>query len=75
MIKDKFKVSPFKIKAGGFSPQVSDETFFFQGFNDGLEELCKIQKGWAIPDKDQRHFIRQAQKTVVSEAYRTFVLR
>uniref|UniRef100_A0A3B3CMN9 Exocyst complex component 7 n=1 Tax=Oryzias melastigma TaxID=30732 RepID=A0A3B3CMN9_ORYME len=30
----------------------------FKGFNDGLEELCKIQKGWAIPDKDQRDFIR-----------------
>ncbi|XP_037547216.1 exocyst complex component 7 isoform X4 [Nematolebias whitei] len=47
----------------------------FKGFNDGLEELCKIQKGWAIPDKDQRDFIRQAQKKVVSEAYRSFVHR
>uniref|UniRef100_A0A4W6EB68 Exocyst complex component 7 n=1 Tax=Lates calcarifer TaxID=8187 RepID=A0A4W6EB68_LATCA len=42
----------------------------FKGFNDGLEELCKIQKGWAIPDKEQRDFIRQAQKKVVSDAYR-----
>ncbi|XP_024140381.1 exocyst complex component 7 isoform X9 [Oryzias melastigma] len=47
----------------------------FKGFNDGLEELCKIQKGWAIPDKDQRDFIRQAQKRVVSEAYRAFLQR
>ncbi|XP_030610479.1 exocyst complex component 7 isoform X1 [Archocentrus centrarchus] len=47
----------------------------FKGFNDGLEELCKIQKGWAIPDKDQRDFIRQAQKKVVSDAYRAFLQR
>ncbi|KAM9716616.1 exocyst complex component 7 isoform 13-T13 [Menidia menidia] len=47
----------------------------FKGFNDGLEELCKIQKGWAIPDKDQRDFIRQAQKKVVAEAYRAFLHR
>uniref|UniRef100_A0A1A7YEJ7 Exocyst complex component 7 n=1 Tax=Iconisemion striatum TaxID=60296 RepID=A0A1A7YEJ7_9TELE len=47
----------------------------FKGFNDGLEELCKTQKGWAIPDKYQRDFIRQAQKKVVSDAYRTFLQR
>uniref|UniRef100_A0A3Q3K925 Exocyst complex component 7 n=2 Tax=Monopterus albus TaxID=43700 RepID=A0A3Q3K925_MONAL len=47
----------------------------FKGFNDGLEELCKTQKGWAIPDKDQRDFIRQAQKKVVSHAYQTFLKR
>uniref|UniRef100_A0A672MZD2 Exocyst complex component 7 n=1 Tax=Sinocyclocheilus grahami TaxID=75366 RepID=A0A672MZD2_SINGR len=34
----------------------------FKGFNDGLEELCKIQQGWAVPDKGQRDAIRQAQK-------------
>uniref|UniRef100_A0A8C5HQM2 Exocyst complex component 7 n=1 Tax=Gouania willdenowi TaxID=441366 RepID=A0A8C5HQM2_GOUWI len=45
----------------------------FKGFNDGLEELCKIQKGWAIPDKEQRDFIRHAQKKVVSDAYRAFL--
>ncbi|XP_075891148.1 exocyst complex component 7 isoform X11 [Nelusetta ayraudi] len=47
----------------------------FKGFNDGLEELCKIQKGWAIPDKEQRDFIRQSQKKVVSDAYRSFLQR
>ncbi|KAM7381132.1 hypothetical protein PAMA_012120 [Pampus argenteus] len=47
----------------------------FKGFNDGLEELCKIQKGWAIPDKEQRDFIRQAQRKVVSDAYRAFLHR
>ncbi|XP_028331345.1 exocyst complex component 7 isoform X5 [Gouania willdenowi] len=47
----------------------------FKGFNDGLEELCKIQKGWAIPDKEQRDFIRHAQKKVVSDAYRAFLHR
>uniref|UniRef100_A0A665UFB3 Exocyst complex component 7 n=1 Tax=Echeneis naucrates TaxID=173247 RepID=A0A665UFB3_ECHNA len=46
-----------------------------KGFNDGLEELCKIQKGWAIPDKEQRDFIRQAQRRVVSDAYRAFLHR
>ncbi|XP_015211923.1 exocyst complex component 7 isoform X7 [Lepisosteus oculatus] len=47
----------------------------FKGFNDGLEELCKIQKIWAIPDKEQRDAIRQAQKRMVSEAYKTFLQR
>ncbi|XP_048088984.1 exocyst complex component 7 isoform X5 [Alosa alosa] len=47
----------------------------FKGFNDGLEELCKIQKGWAIPDKEQRDFIRQAQRRVVSETYKAFLQR
>ncbi|XP_076855898.1 exocyst complex component 7 isoform X7 [Brachyhypopomus gauderio] len=47
----------------------------FKGFNDGLEELCKIQKVWAIPDKGQRDTIRHAQKRLVSEAYRAFVRR
>uniref|UniRef100_A0A672IDJ5 Exocyst complex component 7 n=1 Tax=Salarias fasciatus TaxID=181472 RepID=A0A672IDJ5_SALFA len=46
-----------------------------KGFNDGLEELCKTQKGWAVPDKDQRDFIRQAQRKVVSDAYRAFLHR
>ncbi|XP_051958544.1 exocyst complex component 7 isoform X13 [Xyrauchen texanus] len=47
----------------------------FKGFNDGLEELCKIQKGWAVPDKEQRDAIRHAQKRVVSEAYKAFLMR
>uniref|UniRef100_A0A673CIV0 Exocyst complex component 7 n=1 Tax=Sphaeramia orbicularis TaxID=375764 RepID=A0A673CIV0_9TELE len=47
----------------------------FKGFNDGLEDLCKTQKGWAIPDKEQRDFIRQAQRKVVSDAYRAFLQR
>ncbi|XP_031691255.1 exocyst complex component 7 isoform X12 [Oncorhynchus kisutch] len=47
----------------------------FKGFNDGLEELCKIQKVWAIPDKEQRDSIRHAQRRVVSEAYRAFLQR
>ncbi|XP_042198370.1 exocyst complex component 7 isoform X14 [Callorhinchus milii] len=44
----------------------------FKGFNDGLEELCKIQKSWAIPDKEQRDKIRRAQKENVTVAYRGF---
>ncbi|XP_006136531.1 exocyst complex component 7 isoform X10 [Pelodiscus sinensis] len=47
----------------------------FKGFNDGLEELCKIQKAWAIPDTEQRDKIRQAQKTIVKETYGTFLNR
>ncbi|XP_075033899.1 exocyst complex component 7 isoform X13 [Mixophyes fleayi] len=45
----------------------------FKGFNEGLEEICKIQKSWAIPDKKQRERIRQAQKKIVQEAYGAFL--
>ncbi|XP_041265083.1 exocyst complex component 7 isoform X6 [Onychostruthus taczanowskii] len=48
---------------------------FGQGFNDGLEELCKIQKAWAIPDMEQRDKIRRAQKTIVKETYGAFLNR
>uniref|UniRef100_H3BBS0 Exocyst complex component 7 n=1 Tax=Latimeria chalumnae TaxID=7897 RepID=H3BBS0_LATCH len=47
----------------------------FKGFNDGLEELCKMQKAWAIPDKEQRDKIRQEQKKIVTEAYKSFLQR
>ncbi|KAG7324730.1 hypothetical protein KOW79_011046 [Hemibagrus wyckioides] len=47
----------------------------FKGFNDGLEELCKIQKVWAIPDKEQRDAIRHAQKKLISDAYSHFLHR
>ncbi|XP_025053258.1 exocyst complex component 7 isoform X7 [Alligator sinensis] len=47
----------------------------FKGFNDGLEELCKIQKAWAIPDTEQRDKIRRAQKTIVKETYGAFLNR
>ncbi|XP_067572650.1 exocyst complex component 7 isoform X5 [Pseudorca crassidens] len=47
----------------------------FKGFNDGLEELCKIQKAWAIPDMEQRNKIRQAQKNIVKETYGAFLHR
>ncbi|XP_055085653.1 exocyst complex component 7 isoform X4 [Periophthalmus magnuspinnatus] len=47
----------------------------FKGFNEGLEELCRTQKFWAVPDKDQRDFIRREQKRAVSEAYRNFLHR
>ncbi|XP_010577660.1 PREDICTED: exocyst complex component 7 isoform X3 [Haliaeetus leucocephalus] len=46
-----------------------------KGFNDGLEELCKIQKAWAIPDMEQRDKIRRAQKTIVKETYGAFLNR
>ena len=46
-----------------------------QGFNDGLEELCKIQKAWAIPVTEQRDKIRQAQKSIVKETYGAFLSR
>ncbi|XP_018774646.1 exocyst complex component 7 isoform X3 [Serinus canaria] len=47
----------------------------FKGFNDGLEELCKMQKAWAIPDVEQRDKIRRAQKTIVKETYGAFLNR
>ncbi|XP_066442165.1 exocyst complex component 7 isoform X5 [Eleutherodactylus coqui] len=45
----------------------------FKGFNEGLDEICKIQKSWAIPDKRQRERIRQSQKKIVQEAYGAFL--
>ncbi|XP_068119704.1 exocyst complex component 7 isoform X8 [Hyperolius riggenbachi] len=47
----------------------------FKGINEGLEEICKIQKSWAIPDKKQRERIRQAQKRIVQEAYGAFLYK
>ncbi|KAM4033815.1 exocyst complex component 7 isoform 6-T6 [Anomaloglossus baeobatrachus] len=47
----------------------------FKGFNEGLEEICKIQKSWAIPDKKQRERIRQSQKRIVQDAYGAFLFK
>lgn len=72
---------PLVIPRGGKEHQtlVADgmltEFVFGQGFNDGLEELCKIQKAWAIPDMEQRDKIRRAQKTIVKETYGAFLSR
>lgn len=86
MIKERFKVSwgPVPSTAscrccGDTGPE-SLGCFYFhlsggQGFNDGLEELCKIQKAWAIPDTEQRDKIRQAQKNIVRETYGAFLHR
>ncbi|XP_031670262.1 exocyst complex component 7 isoform X6 [Oncorhynchus kisutch] len=46
-----------------------------QSFNEGLEELYKAQKAWAIPDREQRQAICQAQREMVSKAYIAFLLR
>nr|BAB14694.1 unnamed protein product [Homo sapiens] len=59
------------VKLRGKERQIIKERF--KGFNDGLEELCKIQKAWAIPDTEQRDRIRQAQKTIVKETYGAFL--
>lgn len=88
MIKERFKVSwgpppstasrccgrdtdPESLCLGRFYLHL----FAGQGFNDGLEELCKIQKAWAIPDTEQRDKIRQAQKNIVRETYGAFLHR
>uniref|UniRef100_A0A673VND0 Exocyst complex component 7 n=1 Tax=Salmo trutta TaxID=8032 RepID=A0A673VND0_SALTR len=47
----------------------------FKSFNEGLEELYKAQKAWAIPDREQRQAICQAQREMVSKAYTAFLLR
>ncbi|XP_029582585.1 exocyst complex component 7-like [Salmo trutta] len=47
----------------------------FKSFNEGLEELYKAQKAWAIPDREQRQSICQAQREMVSKAYTAFLLR
>ncbi|KAF2976009.1 hypothetical protein EK904_010983, partial [Melospiza melodia maxima] len=70
---------PLVIPRGGKEHLSADgmlsEFVFGQGFNDGLEELCKIQKAWAIPDMEQRDKIRRAQKTIVKETYGAFLSR
>uniref|UniRef100_A0A8C0HNX4 Exocyst complex component 7 n=1 Tax=Buteo japonicus TaxID=224669 RepID=A0A8C0HNX4_9AVES len=58
-----------------FQPGVKVRGWARMGFNDGLEELCKIQKAWAIPDMEQRDKIRRAQKTIVKETYGAFLNR
>lgn len=82
MIKDKFKVRLRKkgnlLSAAAESNSVCVHVCLpppLQGFNEGLEEVCKTQKVWAVPDKEQRDFIRQAQKKVVSQAYTYFLHR
>lgn len=50
-------------------------TYVVQSFNEGLEELYKAQKAWAIPDREQRQAICQAQREMVSKAYTAFLLR
>lgn len=50
-------------------------TYVVQSFNEGLEELYKAQKAWAIPDREQRQSICQAQREMVSKAYTAFLLR
>lgn len=89
MIKERFKVSRGPLPSTAATATASAVTqpqarpllpcpFLLgggQGFNDGLEELCKIQKAWAVPDMEQRDKIRQAQKTVVKETYAAFLHR
>ncbi|XP_032447001.1 exocyst complex component 7 isoform X4 [Lynx canadensis] len=88
MIKERFKVSwgpppstASRCCGGDTDPEslclgrFSFHLFAGQGFNDGLEELCKIQKAWAIPDTEQRDKIRQAQKNIVRETYGAFLHR
>ncbi|XP_043441558.1 exocyst complex component 7 isoform X4 [Prionailurus bengalensis] len=88
MIKERFKVSwgpPLSTASHCCGRDTDPESlclgrFYFhlfagQGFNDGLEELCKIQKAWAIPDTEQRDKIRQAQKNIVRETYGAFLHR
>lgn len=86
MIKERFKVSWEPVPspaaaaaAGATPPNFGLWSLLFhlrgQGFNDGLEELCKIQKAWAIPDTEQRDKIRQAQKHIVKETYGAFLHR
>ncbi|KAB1267894.1 Exocyst complex component 7 [Camelus dromedarius] len=48
---------------------------WLKSFSDGLEELCKIQKTWAVLDTEQRDKIHQTQKNIVKETYRAFLHR
>uniref|UniRef100_UPI00358EF920 exocyst complex component 7-like isoform X1 n=1 Tax=Myxine glutinosa TaxID=7769 RepID=UPI00358EF920 len=44
----------------------------FKGFNDGLEEVCRSQKTWAVPDQELRTRLRQEVKRLVLSSYRIF---
>ncbi|XP_032816904.2 exocyst complex component 7-like [Petromyzon marinus] len=47
----------------------------FSAFNNGLEELCKVQRTWAIPDRDLRAKIHGEGKPGVVRAYGSFLER
>ncbi|XP_061425775.1 exocyst complex component 7-like [Lethenteron reissneri] len=44
-------------------------------FNNGLEELCKVQRTWAIPDRDLRAKLYGEGKPGVVAAYGSFLER
>ncbi|CAN0322173.1 unnamed protein product [Lampetra planeri] len=47
----------------------------FKGFNEGLEELCRVQKCWAVPERELRERLRQEGKKLLLNSYRVFVDR
>ncbi|XP_032829572.2 exocyst complex component 7 isoform X1 [Petromyzon marinus] len=47
----------------------------FKGFNEGLEELCRVQKCWAVPERELRERLRQEGKKMLLNSYRVFVDR
>lgn len=49
------------------------EACFPKSFNEKLEDQCKAQKGWAVPDKELRTALCQMQGELVSTSYRSFL--
>lgn len=46
--------------------------FLFQGFNRELEEICRTQKAYAIPDENLRDEIKSENKARVVNQYKAF---
>ena len=45
----------------------------FQGFNKELEDILRIQKGYAIPDPELREHMKKDSKDFILPAYRMFL--
>ena len=46
--------------------------FLFQGFNKELEEICRVQKGYAIPDSELREVLKRDNRDFVLPKYQAF---
>ena len=46
---------------------------FFQGFNKEIEDLHRIQKGYAIPDRELKDSLLQENKDYILPKYNDFL--
>jgi len=43
-----------------------------KGFNKELEDICRVQKGYAVPDSDLRESLKKDNVRYVLPAYQVF---